>query len=149
MAAYWVTEAVPLAITSLVPVVLIPLFGIMTTDDVCREYLKESNHMLLSGIVVAIAVEHSNLHRRISLRVLLAVGTSPRLLMLGFMLTTTVLSMWISNTATTAMMVPILDAVLQEIEKDLEGQLNERQGNGVTMNEINAPQEEEKEEEEK
>ena len=88
----------------------------MTTDSVCREYLKESNHMLMSGIMVAIAVEHCDLHKRISLRVLLAIGTSPRRLMLGFMVTTCFLSMWISNTATTAMMVPIVDAVLTEIE---------------------------------
>ncbi len=110
--------------------------AIMTTDAVCREYLKESNHMLLSGIVVAIAVEHCNLHRRISLKVLLLVGTSPRLLMLGFMITTTFLSMWISNTATTAMMVPILGAVLVEIEKDLEEQMNNGPGAKVALKQL-------------
>ena len=89
----------------------------MTTDAVGREYLKETNMMFMSGIIVAIAVEHSNLHQRVALKVLLCIGTSPRRLMLGFMLPTAFLSMWISNTATTAMMVPIVDAVLLELER--------------------------------
>lgn len=92
--------------------------GIMTTDAVGREYMKETNMMFISGLMVAIAVEHSNLHRRVALKVLLLIGTSPALLMLGFMLSTMFLSMWISNTATTAMMVPIVDAVLSQLERD-------------------------------
>lgn len=91
--------------------------GIMTTDAVGREYLKETNMMFIAGLMVAISVEHSNLHRRIALKALLLIGTSPRRLMLGFMLPTAFLSMWISNTATTAMMVPIVDAVLSELEE--------------------------------
>ena len=92
--------------------------GIMSTDAVGREYLKETNMMFISGVIVAIAVEHSNLHKRVALKVLLLIGTSPRRLMLGFMLPTLFLSMWISNTATTAMMVPIVDAVLSELERE-------------------------------
>eukprot|EP00093_Oithona_nana_P012600 12600.XXX_550263_555416_1 [CDS] Oithona nana genome sequencing. len=120
MATFWVTEALPLAITSLLPVALLPLLGIMTTDDVGREYLKETNMMFISGVMVAIAVEQSNLHRRVALKALLTIGTSPRRLMLGFMIPTAFLSMWISNTATTAMMVPIVDAVLSQLERDDE-----------------------------
>lgn len=90
----------------------------MSTDAVGREYLKETNMMFISGVIVAIAVEHSNLHKRVALKVLLLIGTSPRRLMLGFMLPTLFLSMWISNTATTAMMVPIVDAVLSELERE-------------------------------
>ena len=90
----------------------------MTTDAVGREYFKETNMMFISGLMVAIAVEHSSLHRRIALKVLMVVGTSPARLMLGFMTSTAFLSMWISNTATTAMMVPIVDAVLSELEQD-------------------------------
>ena len=74
--------------------------------------------MFISGVIVAIAVEHSNLHKRVALKVLLLIGTSPRRLMLGFMLPTLFLSMWISNTATTAMMVSIVDAVLSELERE-------------------------------
>eukprot|EP00094_Tigriopus_californicus_P005052 TCALIF_04866-PA protein Name:"Similar to SLC13A5 Solute carrier family 13 member 5 (Homo sapiens)" AED:0.14 eAED:0.14 QI:162/0.5/0.54/1/0.9/0.81/11/0/719 len=120
MAAFWVTEALPLAITSLIPVALLPILGIMTTDEVGKEYLKETNMMFISGIIVAIAVEHCHLHKRIALNVLYLMGTSPRRVMLGFMLPTCFLSMWMSNTATTAMMVPIVDAVVTELEKDPE-----------------------------
>ena len=117
MATYWVTEALPLPVTALLPVVLLPLFKVMTTNDVCIKYLKESNVMFMGSMMVAIAVEHCGLHQRIALKFLLLIGTSPRLLMLGFMLPTMFLSMWISNTATTAMMVPIVNAVMKELNK--------------------------------
>nr|XP_045621719.1 solute carrier family 13 member 5-like [Procambarus clarkii] len=115
MAVYWMTEALPLAITALIPVFAFPLLGVISTGDICIVYMKETNIMFLGGLTVAIAVEHCNLHRRIALRAILLFGQSPRRLMAGFMLTTMFLSMWISNTATTAMMVPIVDAILSEL----------------------------------
>lgn len=128
MAAYWMTEALPLPITSLMPMVLFPFLGLMDTNEVGINYLKSTNFMFLGGLVLALAVEHSGLHLRIALRIMMLIGTSPSKLLFGFMITTGWLSMWISNTATTAMMIPIVDAIAQvsgeglEVEEDPEVQ---------------------------
>ena len=117
MAVWWMTEAVPLAATSLLPVVLFPLLGIMDGKKVAPIYFNHVIFLFIGGFMVALAMQRWNLHRRIALRVLLWCGVRPRRILLGFMVSTAFLSMWISNTATTMMMVPIVLAVVLKLEE--------------------------------
>ncbi|NWQ66771.1 S13A4 protein, partial [Neopipo cinnamomea] len=114
-AIYWVSEAVPLGAAALVPAFLYPLFGVMKSSEVAAEYFKNTTLLLMGVICVAASVEKWNLHKRIALRMVMMAGAKPGMLLLCFMCCTTVLSMWLSNTSTTAMVMPIVEAVLQEL----------------------------------
>jgi len=98
--------------------VLLPLAGVASTDEVARNYLKGTNMMFVASLIMAIAVEHSGFHRRLSLNMIAAIGTSQKLIMLGFMSCTMFLSMWISNTAAVALMVPIVDSISEAMFTD-------------------------------
>jgi sodium-dependent dicarboxylate transporter 2/3/5 len=117
MAVWWITEAIPLAATSLLPVVLFPAFGVMSGKTVAGLYFNHIIFLFIGGFMVALAMERWKLHRRIALRILLWVGVRPSRMLLGFMLATAFLSMWISNTATTMMMVPIAMATTVKLEE--------------------------------
>ncbi|XP_031237395.1 solute carrier family 13 member 4 isoform X2 [Mastomys coucha] len=114
-AVYWVSEAVPLGAAALVPAFLYPFFGVLRSSEVAAEYFKNTTLLLVGVICVAAAVEKWNLHKRIALRMVLMAGAKPGMLLLCFMCCTTMLSMWLSNTSTTAMVMPIVEAVLQEL----------------------------------
>ncbi|KAL3857545.1 hypothetical protein ACJMK2_012199 [Sinanodonta woodiana] len=117
MAVYWLTEALPIAVTSLLPIFLFPVLGLMTAKDVSEKYINDTSTLFIGGLIMAAAIEHWNIHKRIALKILMYVGSEPRWLLLGLMVPTWFLSMWISNTATTAMMIPIANAILVQIKK--------------------------------
>ncbi len=112
MAVWWMSEAVPLAATSLLPIVLIPALTDRSVGDTTASYASPIVFLFLGGFLIAIAMEKWGLHRRIALWTLRQVGISPRRIVLGMMLATGFLSMWVSNTATTLMMLPIGFSVL-------------------------------------
>ena len=107
MAVWWMTEALPLPVTGLLPLVLFPLSGVLTPEQAAIPYANKYVFLFLGGFMIARAVERWQLHRRIALLTVLTAGTQPTRLIAGFMIATAGLSMWISNTASTVMMLPI------------------------------------------
>ncbi|XP_032893343.1 solute carrier family 13 member 4 [Amblyraja radiata] len=114
-AVYWVSEAVPLGAAAMVPAFLFPLFGVLKASEVASEYFKDTTLLLIGVICLAASIEKWNLHKRIALRMVMLAGAKPGMLVLGFMCCTVFLSMWLSNTSTTAMVMPIAEAVLQQL----------------------------------
>jgi solute carrier family 13 (sodium-dependent dicarboxylate transporter), member 2/3/5 len=112
MAVWWVTETLPLAVTSLLPIVLLPLTGALELSATTQAYGNPLVFLFLGGFVLALALQRWGLHRRIALLTIRLVGTRPTHLVGGFMLAAGGLSMWVSNTATTVMMLPIGVSVL-------------------------------------
>ncbi|KAM9351975.1 solute carrier family 13 member 1 [Symphorus nematophorus] len=120
MATFWVTEVIPLSMTAMLPAIFFPMFGIMKSSDVAKEYFKDF-HLLLVGVTcLATSIEKWGLHRRIALRLVTMVGVNPAWLMLGFMSGCAFLSMWVQNTSAVTMVMPIVEAVLQQILKAKE-----------------------------
>ena len=121
MLCWWVTEAVSISVTALLPLLLFPLLDVMPLADVGSNYGSPIVFLFFGGFVMALALEKVNLHRRIALTIIRLTGTTPNRVVLGFMLATASLSMWISNTATTVVMLPIALSVIQLLIEDEDG----------------------------
>jgi len=111
MATWWMTEAIPIEATAMLPLALFPTLGVLDAPAASEPYANELIFLFMGGFFLAVTMEKWGLHKRIALKIMSLVGTSPNRLVLGFMLATAFLSMWISNTATAAMMLPIGIAV--------------------------------------
>ena len=120
MAIWWVSEAVPISVTALLPVVLFPLFGIMNGKAVSSTYFNHVIFLFLGGFLMAGAMEKHGLHKRIALRILLFTGSSYGKILFGFMFATAFLSAWMSNTATAMMMVPVVLSVISKLTEYLD-----------------------------
>lgn len=121
IATWWLSEALPISATALLPIVLLPLTGGAQIAQTTAAYGDKMLYLFVGGFIIAIAMQRWNLHRRIAIEIISAVGTNARYIVLGFMLATGLLSMWISNTATTLMMVTIGTALIAEM-RELSGE---------------------------
>ncbi|MFD2761191.1 SLC13 family permease [Lentibacillus juripiscarius] len=120
IAVWWMTEAVPIPVTSLLPIILFPLTGGLDVDATTSSYGDDTIFLFMGGFMIALAMEKWNLHRRIALNIITMIGTNTERIILGFMVATGFLSMWISNTATAMMMVPIGLAIIYQVSEQLK-----------------------------
>lgn len=112
MAIWWITEVIPIAATALLPIALFPLLGVMSIADAAAPFANPIIYLFMGGFMLALALEKSGLHRRIALGIISRVGTRPANLIAGFMGATALISMWVSNTATVVMMLPIAQSII-------------------------------------
>lgn len=133
MAIWWMTEALPLAVTALVPLVLFPASGVLSASKVSDSYINSVIFLFLGGFLIAIAMEKWNLHKRIALKIITLMGSSAPSILLGFMSASAFLSMWISNTATAVMMLPIALAVISKIESDLPEEKSQKISKAILL----------------
>ena len=117
MAFLWVSEALPIGVTSLLPIILFPFLGVLDGKEISNAYINYVIFLFIGGFIMALAMERWSLHKRIALKVLSIVGGSPFMVLFGFMLSSAFLSMWMSNTATAMMMLPIAFSVTASLEE--------------------------------
>ena len=131
IAIWWITEAIPISATALLPFVLFPLTGVMTVKGVSSAFANQMIFLFLGGFMLAAAIEKTNLHKRIALTIIYQIGSNWNKVTLGFMIATAFLSMWISNTATAVMMLPIGLAVISQIKA--EGEIKKSMGQSLML----------------
>lgn len=117
MAFWWVTEALPIGLTSLLPILLFPMLGVLDGKAISNSYINYVIFLFIGGFIMALAIEKWNLHKRIALKILSIMGGSPFMVLAGFMFSSAFLSMWMSNTATAMMMLPIAFSVILSLEE--------------------------------
>ena len=120
IAIWWITEAIPIAATALLPIVLFPLSGSLDIGSTTASFGHKFVFLYLGGFIIAIAIEKWNLHKRIALNIINIIGSNVQKIILGFMVATAFLSMWISNTATSVMMLPIGIAIIKQLKDNPE-----------------------------
>lgn len=120
MAIWWITEPVPLPATSLIPLILYPFMGIQDGEETASVYMNSIIFLFLGGFLLAIAMERWGLHKRIALKIITLFGGSPDSIVLAFIVSTALISMWISNTATALMMLPIGLAIINKMENEFD-----------------------------
>ncbi len=127
MAVWWIGEGTSVTVTALMPLVLFPLLGILSSKQVAPNYTNHLVFLFLGGFMIAIAMEKWNFHKRLALHIVAAIGTNLKRMVLGFMIASAFLSMWISNTATTMMLLPVCMAVVRQIaaEASIDGERND------------------------
>lgn len=121
MVVWWITEAVSISVAALLPLILFPLLNIMPINEVGANYGSPIIFLFFGGFVMALALEKVHLHKRIALNIIRITGTTPNKVILGFMIATAALSMWISNTASTVVMLPIAMSVIGLLINDADG----------------------------
>ncbi|GAE36118.1 SLC13 family permease [Halalkalibacter akibai] len=124
VATWWITEAIPIPATSLLPIILLPITGALNGDTVTAAYGNPIIFLFLGGFLIALAMEKWNLHKRIALNIISFIGTSPSRIVFGFMAATGFLSMWVSNTAAVMMMLPIGTAITYQVAQALKNKEN-------------------------